>query len=101
MLRAKCKNKRKIESSKAEAFITEEASNFMTAHYEAKNCHLHNPKPRYNADEPKKGQSNLSLFKGNLAPSSAWKLVSLGVEEWRTISLYLFNNLTEVRPYSE
>ena len=85
----------------AEAFITEEASNFMTAHYEAKIRHLHNPKPRYNADEPKKGQSNLSIFKGNLAPSNAWKPVSLDVEEWWTISLYLFNNLTKVRSYIE
>ena len=85
----------------AEAFITEEAANFVTAHYEAKNRHLHNPKPRYNADELTKGQSNLGLLKGNLTPSSAWKPVSLDVEEWWTISLYLFNNLTEVRPYIE
>jgi hypothetical protein len=27
----------------AEAFITEEAANFVTAHYKAKNHHLHNP----------------------------------------------------------
>ena len=83
----------------AEAFITEEAANFVTAHYEAKNRHLHNPKPQCNADEPKKGQSNFSLFKGNLAPFSAWKPVSLDVEEWQTILLYLFNNQTQVRPY--
>ena len=85
----------------AEAFIAEEASNFVTTHYEAKKRHLHNPVPGYNAVEPTKGQSNLSLFKGNLAPSSAWKPVSLDVEELRTIFLYLFNNLTEVRPYIE
>ena len=83
----------------AEAFITEEVANFVTAHYEAKNRHLHNPKPWYNANDPKKGRSNLSLFKGNLAPGSGWKPVSLDVEEWRTISLYVFNNLTEVWPY--
>ena len=83
----------------AEAFITEEAANFVTAHYEAKNHHLHNPKPWYNVGDPKKGRSNLSLFKGNLAQASGWKPVSLDVEEWQTISLYLFNNLTEVRPY--
>ena len=29
-LRAKCKNKRRIEASMAEAFITEEATNFVT-----------------------------------------------------------------------
>ena len=85
----------------AEAFITEEAANFVTAHYEAKNRHLHNPKPRYNFGEPQKGGSNLSLFKGNLAPASGSKLVSLDNEEWRTITLYIFNNLTEVRPYIE
>ena len=100
-LRAKCKNKRRIEASMAEAFITEEAANFVTAHYEAKNRHLHNPKPRYNAGDPKKGRSNLSLFKGKLAPAGASKAIALDVEEWRTISLYIFNNLTEVRPYIE
>ena len=53
-LRAKCKNKRIIEASMAEAFITEEVANFVTAHYEAKNHHLHNPKPRYNDGDRKK-----------------------------------------------
>ena len=85
----------------AEAFITEEAANFVTAHYESKNCHFHNPKPRYNVDDPKKGQSNLSLFKGNLTRDSGWKPLRLDVQEWQTISLYLFNNLTEVQPYIE
>ena len=73
----------------------------MTNKILAENRHLHNLKPRYNADEPQKGGSNLSLFKGNLAPSSSWKPVSLDVEEWQTISLYLFNNLIEVWPYIE
>ena len=35
-LREKCKNKRRVEASMAEAFITEEAANFVIAHYEAK-----------------------------------------------------------------
>ena len=63
-LRAKCKNKRRIEASMAEAFITEEAANFVTAHYEAKNRHLHNAKPRYNADEPKRVDPTSSYSKG-------------------------------------
>ena len=83
----------------AEAFITEEVANFVTTHYEAKNHHLHNPKPRYNAGDPKKGGSNLSLFKGKLAPAGAAKAITLDVKEWRTILLYIFNNLTEVRPH--
>ena len=78
-LRAKCKNERRIEASMAEAFITEEAANFVTAR------HLHNPKPRYNADDPKKGGSNLSLFKGNLTLASVSNPVSLDNKEWRTI----------------
>ena len=101
MLQEKCKNKRRIEALMAEAFITEEAANFVTAHYEVKNHHLHNLKPLYNAGDPKKGGSNLSLFKGNLAPASGSKPFLLDVEEWRTISLYIFNNLTEVWPYIE
>ena len=83
----------------AEAFITEEAANFVTAHYEAKNHHLHNPKPRYNAGDPKKGGSNLKLFKGDLAPAGASNSLMLDFEEWQTMLLYIFNNLTEVRPY--
>ena len=85
----------------AEAFITEEVANFVTAHYEAKNHHLHNPKPRHNDADPKKGGFNLSLFKGKLAPSGASKGKSLDVEEWQTISLYIFTNLTEGWPYIE
>ena len=85
----------------AEAFITEEAANFVTAHYEAKNRHLHNPKPRYNTGDPKRRESNLSLFKGKLAPAGASNPLSSDVEEWQIISLYIFNNLTEVRPYIE
>ena len=73
----------------------------MTTYYEAKNRHLHNPKPRYNAEEPQKGQSNLSLFKGNLAPADASNSLVLDFEEWQTISVYIFNNLIEVRPYIE
>ena len=66
----------------AEAFITEEAANFMTPHYEAKNRHLHNLKPRYNADEPKTGGSNLNLFKGDVAPAGASNSLTLDFEEW-------------------
>ena len=40
------------------------------------------------------GGSNFSLFKGNLAPAGASKPISLDVEEWWTILLYIFNNLT-------
>ena len=84
----------------ADAFITKEVANFVTAHYEAKNHHLHNPKPRHNGD-PKKGGCNLSLFKGKLAPAGASKPITWDIKEWRNISLYIFNNLTEVRPYIE
>ena len=99
-LQAKCKNKRRIEASMVEAFITAEATNFVTAYYEAKNRHLHNPKPRYNVGDPKKGRSKL-YWKGDLAPAGASNSLTLDFEEWKTISLYIFNNLTEVQPYIE
>src|SRR3954471_16426603 len=95
-LRAKCKNKRRIEASMADAFITEEVANFVTTHYESKNCHLHNPKPRYNT--PQRRKSNLSLFKGKLGPVGASRNKILDIEEWRTLTLYIFANLIEVRP---
>ena len=100
-LGAKCKNKRRIEASMAEAFIIEEATNFVSAHYEAKNRHLHNPKHRYNTGDPKRRESKLSLFKGKLTPSGVGKPKLLCIEEWRTLTMYIFNNLTEVRPYIE
>ena len=100
-LRAKCKNKRRIEASMADAFITKEVADFVTAHYKAKNRHLHNPKPWYNAGDPKKGGSDLSLFKEKLALAGASNSISLDVEEWWTILLYIFNNLNEVRSYIE
>ena len=85
----------------AEAFSNEEVANFVIAHYEAKNHHLHNPKPRYNAGDPKKGGSNLSLFKGDLARAGASNSLTLDFEEWQIISLYIFTNLAEVRSYIE
>ena len=85
----------------AEAFITKEAANFVTAHYEAKNRHLHILKPPYKSDDPKKGGSNLSLFKGDLAPANASNSLTLDFKEWQIISLCIFTNLTEVRPYIE
>ena len=85
----------------AEAFVVEEAANFVTAHYDATIHSLHNPKPRYNTGDPQRRQSNLSLFKGKLAPASAYTSLLLDVDEWRTITLYILNNLTEVRPYIE
>src|SRR4051812_43880714 len=100
-LRAKCKNKRRIEASMDEAFITEEAANFITAHYDATLHSLHNPKPRYNVGDPKRRESKLGLFKGKLAPSGVGKPKLLGVEEWRTLTMYILNKLTEVRSYIE
>ena len=85
----------------AEAFITEEAANFVTSHYEAKNRDLHSLEPRYNAGDPKIGGSNLILFKGKLAPAGAYTPLLLDNDEWRTITLNILNNLTEVRPYIE
>ena len=101
MLRAKCKNKRRIEASMADAFIGEEAANFVTTHYEAKNRHLHNLKPWYNVDDPKKCGSNLNLFKEDLAPAGASNSLTLDFVEWQIVSLYIFTNLIDVRPYTE
>ena len=83
----------------AEAFITEEAANFVTAHYNATFHSLHNPKPRYNTGDSKRRESKFNLFKGNLAPSGVMKTKTLTVEEWGTITLYILNNLTDVRTY--
>ena len=60
-LRKKCKNKGKIEASIASAFTMEEVSNFTTLYYSDNLPSVHNPPPRYNADE---NASSLSLFRG-------------------------------------
>jgi len=100
-LRAKCKNKRRIEASMAEAFVVEEAANFVTAHYAATNYSLHNPKPRYNTGDPERHESKFKLFKGSLAPCGVMKTKTLTFEEWGIITLYILTNMTEVRPYIE
>jgi hypothetical protein len=62
-LRAKCRNKCRIEASIAEAFLAEEITNFATSRYAANIPSLHNTKSRYNTGNPNH-ESKLSLFKG-------------------------------------
>lgn len=98
VLRAKCKNKCKIEASIAEASCTEEVTNFTTKYYADTLPSVHNPPPRYNVDE---NESNLSLFRGQLGSASVSTRKTLQHEEWHTIMKYVLTNLHEVRPYIE
>jgi hypothetical protein len=59
---------------------------------------MHNPLPRYNADE---NESNLSLFQGQLESASGSTNNSLGNEEWRSIMLYVLQNLPEAKLFIE
>ena len=81
-----------------EAFILEEVSTFTQAYYTEKLPSMHNPTPRYNADE---NSSNLSLFKGDLGRGSVGTNKKLTHDEWRTIMIYLLLNLDEVIPYQK
>ena len=72
-----------MEASMAEAFITEEAANFVTAHYEVKNHHLHNPMPWYNDGDPKKVDPTSPYSKGSshqpvLLKQKRWMLMNGG-----------------------
>jgi hypothetical protein len=98
VLRTKCKNKCKIEASIAEAYCTEEVTNFTTKYYADTLPSVHNPTPRYNADE---NESNLSLFRGQLGSASVSTCKNLQHQEWRTIMIYVLTNLSEVQPYIE
>ena len=82
----------------AEAFILEEVSTFTQAYYTEKLPSVHNPTPRYNADE---NSSNLSLFQGDLGRGSVGTNKKLTHDEWRTIMIYLLLNLDEVIPYQK
>jgi hypothetical protein len=46
-----CRNKNKIEASIAEAYCTEEVTNFTTKYYADTLPSVQNPTPRYNTDE--------------------------------------------------
>jgi hypothetical protein len=96
VLRKKCRNKCKIEASIAEAYILEEVSNFTTTYYGDNLPSVHNPPPRYNADE---NESNLSLFCGQLGSASGSTTKTLNHQEWCHIMLYVLTNLDEVTPY--
>ena len=95
-LRKKCKNKGKIEASIASAFTMEEVSNFTTLYYSDNLPSVHNPPPRYNADE---NASSLSLFRGQLGRAGASTNKPLTNVEWHKIMLYVLTNLEEVDPY--
>ena len=94
-IRKKCRYKAKIEASIAEASILEEVTNFTQLYYTTNLPSMHNPLPRYNANE---NESNLSLFQGRLRSASASTTKQLKNEEWRSIMLYLLTNLVEVQP---
>uniref|UniRef100_A0A8R7JVV6 DUF4218 domain-containing protein n=1 Tax=Triticum urartu TaxID=4572 RepID=A0A8R7JVV6_TRIUA len=96
-LRAKCRNKRRIQASTAEAFLVEEMSNFSTSRYAANIPSLHNAKSRYNTGDPRH-KSKLSLFKGQLGPVGASVSKILDPKEWRSLTSYILTNLKEVRP---
>jgi hypothetical protein len=95
-LRKKCKNKGKIEASIASAFTLEETSNFTTSYYDDTLPSVHNPPPRYNADE---NEWTLSLFRGQLGRAGGSTTKPLSNVEWRKIMLYVLTNLEEVDPY--
>jgi hypothetical protein len=73
-------------------------TNFTTKYYADTLPSVHNPTPRYNADE---NESKLSLFRGQLGRASVVTYKSLQHEEWRTIMMYVLKNLEEVFPYIE
>ena len=95
-LRKKCRNKARIEASIAEACLREEVANFTTLYYKPNLPSNHNPPFRYNTGE---NESTLSLFQGQLGSASGSTPKLLGNEEWRSIMLYVLNNLTEVQPF--
>jgi hypothetical protein len=97
-VRKKCRNKTKIEASIAEASILEEVTNFTQLYYTENLPSVQNPLPRYNVDE---NESNLSLFQGQLGKSSGSTNKRLDNEEWRTIMLYVFHSLPEMKPFIE
>jgi hypothetical protein len=89
-------NKNKIEASIAEVYCTKEVKDFTTKYYADTLLSVHNPTPRYNADE---NESNLSLFKGQFGRASVATYRNLQYNEWHTIMIYVLKNLTEVLPY--
>ena len=95
-LRKNVENKARIEASIAEACLQEKVANFTTLYYKPNLPSNHNPLPRYNAGE---NESTLSLFQGQLGNASGSTPKLLGNEEWRSIMLYVLNNLTEVQPF--
>ncbi|CAO2201230.1 unnamed protein product, partial [Urochloa humidicola] len=44
-------------------------------------------------------ETNLSLFRGQLGSASEASAKTLKHQEWRTIMLYVLNNLSEAEPY--
>jgi hypothetical protein len=80
------------------ASILEKVTSFTQLYYTTNLPSVHNPLPRYNANE---NESNLSLFQGQLRSASGSTNKMLDNEEWRGIMLYVLQNLTEVKSFNE
>ena len=80
----------------AEAYCTEEVSNFTIKYYAETLPSVHNPPPRCNANE---NESTLSLFVGQLGTASGGTAKNLQHAEFCAIMLYVLTNLSKVEPY--
>lgn len=99
-LRAKCKNKCRIEASIVEAYLNEEVSNNTTKYYDPNIPTQHNPVLRYNVITPD-DLPPLSIFAGVGGRASARRPRHIKHPEWTTIMSYVLTNMPEVQPYIE
>ncbi|KAM3318013.1 hypothetical protein ACQJBY_035636 [Aegilops geniculata] len=97
-LRAKCKNKCRIEASIVEAYLNEEVSNNTTKYYDPNIPTQHNPVLRYNVITPA-DLPPLSIFAGVGGGASGRRPRHIKHRDWTTIMSYVLTNMPEVQPY--
>ena len=97
-LRGKAKNRSRVEASIAEAYIIEEISHFTSIYFADNVRTVHNQTSRYNIGIPQ-NNCQLSLFTGRGDTSSGGTPKVLSRDEWLTVMLYVFTNLSEVDDY--
>lgn len=91
------RNKARVEGSIIEAYLVEEATNFLSLYFRSQACSIRNQTPRYDdgASNSVRG-CGIQLFNhaGRCFISQGFR--DLTTNQWKAAALYIFTNIPEM-----
>jgi len=96
-IKKKVRNKAHVEAAIAEAFLVEEATNFLTLYFKSTAPSIRNKMPRYDdGSSTFEATSDLEIFKCSGRCISPRVIRSLSNEEYKVAFLYILTNIPEM-----